>query len=141
MMTRRASAVFSGKGQVSVEYLGITAFFILMAGLFFAYAFSVFSENKNLVLGQDAAAKIADNANLAASLGNGSQIQFEVELPDTVSSVVAFNRIVYVNYASSVGSTSAYAYAKANITPLTLQVSQGRRTMTATFSDGNVVIG
>ncbi len=124
-----------------MEYLGVTTFFIIMTGIFFAYSFSAFSENKNLAFGQDSVAKIANNANLVASMGDGSSIYFAAEFPDDSKTLSAYNKYILLSYGSGSGATKVYAYSRANITPFAVPVNSGRRTMNATFTDGNVVIG
>ena len=129
------------RAQVSLEYLGITAFFLAMAAIFFAYSFSTFSYSKNLSLGQDAVSRIGSNADLAASMGEGSWVSFDVEFPDTAQSLTIYNSYILMRNIPGSGSPNVYFYSKARLSPALIAVSQGRATMSASFSDGNVVIG
>ncbi|GEM_PF-6942198 len=129
------------RGQVSLEYLGITAFFLAMAAIFFAYSFSTFGYNKNLSLGQDAVSRIGSNADLAASMGEGSRVSFDVEFPDTAQSLTIYNSYILMRNIPGSGSPNVYFYSKARLSPASIAVRQGRTTMSAGFSDGNVVIG
>ncbi|MBI4210081.1 MAG: hypothetical protein HY544_01060 [Candidatus Diapherotrites archaeon] len=128
------------RGQASLEYLVITAFLLLSAGIFSIYAFGYFGDTKNAALGQGAVSKIASSSNLAASLGNGSVIYFDVQFPDNAESLTVFNDYVGLSFVSSTGVGTSYAYSRASLTPVTIPVSAGRRTMSASFTDGNVVI-
>lgn len=138
--TTGLTADLSAGGQVSVEYLGITAFFLATSLVFFAYAFATFNDSKSSALAQDTVSRIASNSNLVASLGEGSRIFFDVEFPDNAQSIEVKEKLVRLNYVAGAGTTYAYAYTKVNLTPTTITVSSGRRNISAAFTDGNVVI-
>ena len=129
---------FSGRrGQVSIEYLGITAFFLVAAAVFFSYSLLSFGDNKNIALADDSVSKIANNANFVSSLGNGSKVYFDVELPDGTQSIATSGKIVRVLYS---GGRISYAYSKTGFSESSVQASAGRRRLSAAFIDGNVVV-
>ncbi|VVC00491.1 Uncharacterised protein [uncultured archaeon] len=123
-----------------MEYLVITAFFVIVAAIFFTYAFITFSENKSTVLGGDAVARIAGNANLVASMGEGSTLYFDAELPETAKELVLWGNYVKLNYNASAGTSNSYAYTKVGLSPKTIVVSGGRRQFRVALEDGNVLV-
>jgi len=43
--------------------------------------------------------------------------------------------------STAAGDTDVFSYAKPNLTPVTFSNNGGRRALSATFVDGNVVVG
>lgn len=129
------------KAQIALEYITITAFMLIVTGILFGFALLMFNESTGLAQADAAVAEIADQANWVASLGDGSKVYFEVTLPNNVQSLELGNKQVRMVYATSVGNSEVYTYAKPNLTPVTISVANQRKTLSATFIDGNVVVG
>ena len=125
------------RGQVSIEYLGITAFFLVASGIFFSYSLMSFGDNKNIALAEDSVSKIVNNANFVSSLGNGSKVYFDVELPDGTEAISTSGKIVRIPYS---GGMAAYAYAKTGFAESSVSAAAGRRRLSVSFIDGNVVV-
>ena len=126
--------------QVSIEYLAITVFLLIVSGIIFGFALYFFNENTAIAQAQDAVTKIANHANLVASQGDGSRVFFEVEIPQNVQSFEVKNKAVHMSIQTSTGLNDVVAYSKAFLSEQTLSATGGRKTFSATFSDGNVVV-
>jgi len=127
-------------GQVSLEYLIITGFVLLVAGMLFVFSLFYFNESSNLVMAKSAVTEIANNSNWVASLGNNSRISFEINLPPNVQSFNVGNKTVSMIISTSAGDGEVSATTKVNLTPTSIPISQGKKSMNAAFVDGNVVL-
>ncbi|PIN85577.1 MAG: hypothetical protein COV47_01400 [Candidatus Diapherotrites archaeon CG11_big_fil_rev_8_21_14_0_20_37_9] len=132
--------MFKKKAQVSIEYLTITAFLLIVSGLVFGFALFSFNENASIAKADDSVTTIVNNANLVASQGNGSKIFFEIDVPPNVTSFEINGKSVTMAVNTSLGSGDMFSYAKPNLTPINLSTHQGVKTLSATFTDGNVVV-
>ncbi len=130
-----------GKAQVSVEYIMITSFAILVAAIIFGVAFFSFNENAKVAQASEAVKKIANYADLAASLGEGSRIAFEVNLPNDVDSLCFGERSVNMKVRSGAGLSDVYANTKVKVgTSACLDSTFGRKPLAAVFRNGIVVV-
>ena len=131
------------RAQISTEYVMVTAFLLVVAGVIFGFALFSFNENARLAQANEAVTKIANYSNLVASLGDGSRIYFEITLPDGVRSLRVVNKAVNMRLATNSGDSDIYSYAKVNLTgqpSVYLPCKAGRKSLSATFQDGNVVL-
>ncbi len=128
------------RGQLSIEYLVITSFILVISGVLFGFSLFTFNENAGLSQAKEAVSAVVTHANLVASLGEGSKVYFNADLPDGVSSFSVSGTAV--NLVASIGgkTTTVYDYTKASITPAVLSSVKGRQSLSASFIDGNVVI-
>ena len=120
--------------------MSITAFILVVSGIFFGFALFFFNENANFAQAEDAVTKVANNANWVASLGEGSKVSFQVSLPPNVESFTLINKSVNLVLLGSPWNHDVYAYAKPNLTPVALPANARRLALSATFIDGNVLV-
>ncbi len=128
------------KSQVAFEYLVITGFFLAVAGALFIYAIVTINSSLTDQQANDAVLSIASNADFVASLGNGSNVLFDVKLPENSNTLYLNDKYIRLVVGSGSGATSYYAYTKVNLSPATLSTSGGRKYFKAIFLDGNVVV-
>lgn len=136
----RHTAAGLRRGQVSVEYLVLTGFLLMIVGVMIAFALFSFNESSNLVKAEGSVIEIINQSNWVASLGNGSKVFFEIEVPEGVQSFEINNKQVRLVLTTASGDTDIFSYAKPNLTPTTFSNNRGRRALSATFVDGNVVV-
>jgi len=129
------------KAQISVEYLVLTAFLLVIVAIMIAFSLFSFNESSNLVKADSTITEIINQSNWVASLGDGSKVFFEVEFPEGVQSFEINNKQVRMVLSTSSGNSDVFGYAKPDLTPTTLSTNGGRRALSATFTDGNVVVG
>ncbi|MCR4334996.1 MAG: hypothetical protein NUV57_00475 [archaeon] len=139
MLKNKQSKSFS-KGQVAIEYLVITGFVLLIAGILFSVALFFFNENSSFAKADAAVSEIVANADWVASLGNGSTVFFEVNIPDNIQVFQIRNKTVFLKINVGSGLNDILAYSKSNLTPATFVTSAGKRKFSATFVDGNVMV-
>ena len=130
----------NSKGQLAIEYLVITGFLLIVVGVLSAVSLVSFNENTNLVKADSCVTKITNQANWVASLGNGSKVFFEIDVPYGVKSFNLVGKSANLVLSTSFGDTQIYDYARINLTPTTLITTQGKKNLSATFLDGNVVV-
>ncbi|HLC79445.1 MAG TPA: hypothetical protein VJG83_03360 [archaeon] len=130
----------NSRAQLALEYVVITGFILAIAGIIFGFSLLSFNENSSLTQAQDAVSRLVAHANIAASLGDGSRIFFYIDLPEGVESFSLSGKSVNMLLARVSGDTQVYDYSKANLTPIFLPTSKGRKSLSAQYSDGNVVV-
>ncbi|MEK6957976.1 MAG: hypothetical protein AABW99_03290 [archaeon] len=126
--------------QVSVEYVVLTAFLLLVTGIFFGFALFFFNENSATAHAQDAVITFVNEADRAASYGDGSKVFFTVYVPFDVQSLSAGRKTISMVISNAGGSMDVIGYTKANITPAAFNPASGRRSFSAEFIDGNVLV-
>ncbi len=128
------------RAQVSVEYLILTGFLMLIVAIGGAFSAIQFNESAEFTKAETAVIEIVNNANWVASLGEGSRVFFEVEMPSNAQEFVLNNKQVRIKINTAAGNSDVIKYAKPDLTPVTLDPSRGRRTYSAVFEDGNVTV-
>ncbi|HLC92762.1 MAG TPA: hypothetical protein VJH23_03570 [archaeon] len=128
------------RAQVSMEYLVITAFMLVVAGIIFGFALFSFNANSQFTKAQGFVEKVANNADLVASLGEGSAVIFEADIPNGVQAITLAENSVSMSIDLGNGISDITAYARPSLTPASLITGAGRRSFSAAFSDGNVVV-
>ena len=123
-----------------MEYLMITAFMLLVAGIIFGFALLSFNTNSNISKANSAAERFVNNAELVASLGDGSTVLFVADIPDGVESLSLYNNTVSMRIDAGNGLSDVVLYTRPNLTPASFVTGKGRRSFSATFLDGNVVV-
>ncbi|MCH7902349.1 hypothetical protein IIC68_01195 [archaeon] len=119
----------------------LTSFLLIIVGVMSAFALFSFNESSNLVKAESAIIEIVNQSNWVASLGDGSKVFFEIDVPEGVQSFEINNKQVRMVLNTSAGDTDIFSYAKPDLTPTTFSNNGGRRALSATFIDGNVVVG
>ena len=127
-------------GQLAVEYLVLTGFLLIVVGTLSVVSLVSFNENTTLVKADSCVTKITNQANWVASLGDGSKVFFEIDVPYGVKSFYLEGKSANLVLSTSFGDTGIYDYARINFTPKSLITNQGIKSLSATFLDGNVVI-
>jgi len=139
-MIENKQAKTNHRGQVALEYLVMTGFILLIAGILFSISLFFFNENSSFARADAAVSEIAANADWVASLGNGSTVFFEVYIPDNIQTFQIRNKTVFLKINAAAGFNDVLAYSKPDLTPTTFVTSAGKRKFSATFVDGNVVV-
>ena len=137
---RGGQGAFGQRAQVAFEYLVITGFLLLIAAILFGFSLFSFNENSRVAQAQEAVNRISANADLVASLGEGSRVYFEITVPNGTDSLELFNKTVAMRMDAGGGFSDIIAYAKPNLTPVSLNTGAGRYTLSAYFIDGNVAV-
>jgi len=130
----------NSKGQLAIEYLVITGFLLIVVGVLSGFSLVSFNENTNFVKADSCVTKITNQANWVASLGNGSKVFFEIDVPYGVKSFNLVGKSANLVLSTSFGDTQIYDYSRINLTPIALITTQGKKNLSATFLDGNVVV-
>ena len=128
------------RGQLAIEYLVITGFLLIVVGVLSGFSLISFNENTNIVKAESCVTRITNQANWVASLGNGSKVFFEIDVPYGVQSFFLTGKSANLVLSTSFGDTQIYDYARINISPLILITTQGKKNLSVTFLDGNVVV-
>ncbi|HZX20454.1 MAG TPA: hypothetical protein VFF13_05560 [archaeon] len=130
----------SPKGQVSVEYLVLTGFILLVAGVIFGFALVSFNENSSFAKAQAVVGEVINQSNLVASWGDESAVFFWIDVPPNAQGFEASGKQVTITLNQGVGANQVFGYTRVNMTPVSLPTTQGLKYMKATFSDGNVTV-
>lgn len=127
------------KGQVSTEYLVITAFLLAVIGIIFSYALVTLSENAKLSRVDDAVDTLANAANQVSALGPGNTVYVNVDVPNDIYSASASN--YEIKYVVTVigGHSDVWERTKNPITPTTLPTTAGLYVIKVEMADENVV--
>lgn len=128
------------RGQLSVEYVAITAFMLISTGVIFGFALFSFNDSVGRAEAHDVVSKTVNNADLVASLGDGSRIVFDVELPANAKTFTLSGNTVSLVVSTPAGDSEFYDYTRSRLSPANISVSSGRKTLAAVFTDGNVIM-
>lgn len=129
-----------GKGQVSIEYLVLTGFLLIIVGAMIVFSLYSFNESSNLAKADAGITEMITQSNWVASLGDGSKVFFEIEIPEGVQAFQMNNKQIRMVLNTASGDTDIFGYARPDLTPKTFSTNGGRRAFSATFTDGNVVV-
>lgn len=103
------------KGQVSVEYLVMSTFLLLVVGVLSAYAFFNYDQAVKLDMAQHSTDLLGEVADQAYALGTGTVLFAEIELPYGIESyAVSENEVKFVLKAFG-GSSDIYAKTTADL--------------------------
>ncbi|MCR4369484.1 MAG: hypothetical protein NUV67_06285 [archaeon] len=128
------------RAQVSIEYLILLAFSLIVAGVLFGFSLWSFNESSAFATADSAVTQVANHANIVASYGEGSTVFFEVQLPNNMESFSVSQKSVTIRIETGAGISDVFAYTKPSLTPSTIAAGPGRHKLKATFSDGNVAV-
>lgn len=127
-------------GQVSTEYLVITAFLLVIVGIIFSYSLVILNENAKLSMADDAVKTLANAADHVSSFGPGNTVYVNIYVPNDIYSASAFsNEIEYVVTVVG-GHNTASKRTKNPITPTTLPTTPGLYVIKVEMMDENVTL-
>ncbi|MEK6942005.1 MAG: hypothetical protein AABW85_04065 [archaeon] len=110
------------KGQVALEYLLITGFLLLAAGLIFIYSIITLDQNLNISKADTALSKIAGAVETVSANGPGNKIFVDAQLPNEISSnlITISNKTISMTIPMLGGPNERYITTKAQLTPTTI---------------------
>lgn len=130
----------STAGQVSIEYLVMVAFLLVVVAVLSVYSFSYLGQTVSIQKAQNATDKIANAANSVAALGSGSTAIIQVEFPSGVQSASITGRQITLTIQTGAGLNSVSSYTDANISQTSLSTQAGFHNLSIASSDSNVVV-
>jgi hypothetical protein len=127
-------------GQVSIEYLTIVAFMLVVVAVLSIYSFSYLGQTISIQKGQNATDKIANAADSVAALGSGSTAIIRVELPSGVQSASITGRQITLTIQTGAGLNAVSSYTDANLSQTSFSTQAGFHNLSIASSDSNVVV-
>ncbi len=128
------------RGQVSIEYLVLTSFLLLVAGVLFVYSFNAINQANYFVNARNSVELVGAAVEQVSALGVGSQKIVDVSLPDSTVSFVAGGKNINLRVSYDDVNTDFWFESSSSITPVVLSSSPGFHRLKIVFSDGNVLI-
>ena len=125
------------KGQISIEYLTLTAMLLLVVVLMFVFSVTTLNENTRFNSAYLAVRELVNAAD-KVSTQNGSSIVIEVELPSGVSSFETFGNEVKIEMDSYLSIAYIFDSGKTSITPTSLSTDEGTHFIQVESTDENV---
>ena len=104
------------QGQVSIEYITLTAFLIMVLAVVFIYAQIALQDSLTVGRASAAIKKIASAAEQAYALGPGTKLIVEVEFPQNIQNIKISDNEINANVSISSGTTQIYEYTDAKLT-------------------------
>lgn len=130
--------VFLDKGQVSNEYLIISAFILIVIGFLFIFSYSNASETVAVSSTENAVNTLAKAANDVYALGPGNQRMVEINLPaGVVNQYVLNNQIGYVMQTKDI-NFDIYKNTEAEIGG-ELPITEGKHFVIVQMLDSGIV--
>ncbi len=127
------------KGQVSTEYLVMTAFLLTVIAIIFAYALVTLSENVKVSRADAAVNTLASAANQVSGLGAGNTVYVNIDVPNDIYSGSASGyEIKYVVRVIG-GYTDVWERTKNSIAYTALPTTSGLYVIKVEMVGGNVV--
>jgi len=129
------------KGQVSLEYLMVAGFLLVIIGLAFFYSQSSLSQSMADSKTRVATDKIALAINEAYALGPGTQLEIEIDLPYGIQSEISEDTLIGYVVSINGNNASFYKDTKAALSG-SLPITEGVHVITITTNNlGIVAIG
>ncbi len=125
------------KGQISIEYLTLTAIVLLIVGVMFVFAITTVNENARLNSAYYATRELANAAD-EVSTRNGSTIVVEIELPSDVTSFSTFGTDITIEMTSLLNSFQVFDSSKASLQPTNFSTSEGTHFIAVNSTDSNI---
>ena len=128
------------KGQVALEYLLITGFLLLAAGLIFIYSIITLDQSLNISKADTALSKIAATVEAVSANGPGNKIFVNAQLPNEISSnqITVSNKTISMTIPTISGQNERYITTNAQLTPTTITTNGSFITIKAESVDENV---
>jgi uncharacterized protein (UPF0333 family) len=128
------------RGQVSIEYLVLTSFLLLVAGILFVYSFSSLSQADCFVKAKNSVEILGNAVEQVSALGEGSQKIVELSLPESMVSFTASNNLINLrlNYNDTINDF--WFESNSSISPVDLSTANNYLKLKVSFFDGNILI-
>lgn len=128
------------KGQISVEYLTVTAFLLAVVGILFGYSLITLSDNSKLASADAAVKTLANAANSVGSLGSGNAVYVNIDVPNDVQSGSASGYEIKYVVGTMGGGSEASQRVNNSITPASLPLTAGLYVIKVEMADGNILL-
>jgi uncharacterized protein (UPF0333 family) len=128
------------RGQVSIEYLVLTSFLLLVAGILFVYSFSSLSQADYFVKAKNSVERLGNAVEQVSALGEGSQKIIELILPESIVSFTASNTLINLRLNYNDNINDFWFESNSNITPVDLSTANNYLKLKVSFFDGNILI-
>ncbi len=129
------------KSQVSVEYITLTAFLIMVLAIVFIYAQIALQDSVTVSRISTAIKKIASAAEQAYALGPGTKLIVEVEFPQNIQNISISENEINANVSISSGTTQIYEYTDAKLTGSITPYAGLQQIPVSVLQNGVVLIG
>lgn len=127
------------KSQVSVEYLIIVAFAVMVLIPYILYLNDLsqsYSENNKLTIAKNSVDKLGQTVDWVFSLGEGAKTRIDILVPEGVESIQFVGRTIEWKVRTSAGISDISYIAVANVTG-TIPTSAGyKNVLVQAFRDG-----
>lgn len=107
------------KGQVSMEYLLVIGFALLMVipiVIIFFMQSETIKDSVNLNQARTVAREIADNVKTVATLGSPAMTTIKVTMPDNIKAITIGQREIVITIETSGGTSDIFELLPANVT-------------------------
>ncbi len=125
------------KGQISVEYVSLTAIVMLIVGIMFVFAIITVNENERFNTTYYSLRELVNAAD-EVSTRNGSIIVVEAELPSGVTNFYTIGSQVIIEMTSLVSTYEVYDISKAELEPTSFSTEEGFHFIAVESTDSNV---
>lgn len=126
------------KAQVGIEYLVVTAFLLVVIGVFFAYALTSYSSAAASGKSQNIVDSLADSASQLSGHGNNSSMTIWLDFPEGIESFSVSGKNLLLNLKVNSGTTGFFAESKVNLSSIALGTSPGMHKVKISIMDGAV---
>lgn len=126
------------RGQVSLEYLMIVGFFLVIIGAIFIYSYSTSSDAITLDKMDNALSAIKKGINQVYALGPGNQVKVDIDLPSGIVDQQLIGRSVAYVLQRPGGTTDLVVYTDAAVVG-ELPIIEGRHTIVIKMLESGVV--
>ncbi|MFH1545645.1 MAG: hypothetical protein ABIE23_06200 [archaeon] len=125
-------------GQVSLEYLMVVGFFLVVIGVVFIYSYSSSSDTFTLDKIDNSLSAIKNGVNQVYALGPGNQIKVDIDLPYNILDHELTGRSIAFVLQRAGGTTDIVAYTDAEVVG-ELPITAGRHTVVIKMLESGVV--
>ncbi|MBI2597938.1 MAG: hypothetical protein HYW50_01950 [Candidatus Diapherotrites archaeon] len=140
-MKEKKTAPWATKAQIALEYLLITGFLLIAAGIIFIYSITILDQNLRFAKADKALQELASAADRVSDLGPGNKVFVELELPTDIASnqITAENREISLTLNTPFGPNTRYETTSGNLKPTTIAITGGIKIIKVEMVDQNVV--
>ncbi|MBN2127544.1 MAG: hypothetical protein JW703_04090 [Candidatus Diapherotrites archaeon] len=128
------------RGQTSVEYLVLSSFLLLVAGILFIYSFNSVTDATVFVNARSSVELLGNAADNVSALGNNSQKIVDIELPEGVNDFNVIGKEIILNVLSGENTRTFWYETKTDLTPAGFSTEKGFHRFKLIFSDGNILV-
>ncbi len=128
------------RGQSSMEYMLIISFLLIAVGLLFVLSLIMFDDSSRFSAAQIAVSKLKNASDEVDGLGEGNTKIVEIILPKGITSGRGLENVIEFNITISGTTTSAKEFPNAEVTYVSLPISEGIHFIKVESIDGNVLL-